>query len=81
MIVRVRLFAAPRELVGQPEVSLELPTGSTIADLRLALAEEWPALAGVLPHCRFAVENDFAAESAGLTPGGDVACIPPVSGG
>lgn len=81
MIVRVRLFAAPRELIGQPELTLELPERSTIADLRVALAGEYPALAGVLPHCRFAVENDFAAESAGLTPGGEVACIPPVSGG
>ncbi|MFO0901142.1 MAG: MoaD/ThiS family protein [Pirellulales bacterium] len=81
MIVRVRLFAAPRELVGRPEVTFELPEGSTIADLRVALAGEYPALAGVLPHCRFAAESDFAAESAGLVAGGEVACIPPVSGG
>jgi molybdopterin converting factor subunit 1 len=81
MIVRVRLFAAPRELAGTPEVLVDLPEGGTIADLRRVLAEQLPALARVLPQCRFAVDADFAQESALVSDADEIACIPPVSGG
>jgi molybdopterin converting factor subunit 1 len=81
MIVRVRLFAAPRELAGTAEVEVELPEGSTVADLRMALARQIPVLAPVLPHARFALAADFAAETARVPAGAEVACIPPVSGG
>jgi len=81
MIVRVRLFAAPRELAGVSEVSVELPDRGTIADLRTALAEQMPALVRVLPQCRFAVDADFAPETAIVSPTSEIACIPPVSGG
>jgi molybdopterin converting factor subunit 1 len=81
MIVRVRLFAGPRELVGATEVAVELPEEGTIAELRSALAEQLPALARVLPQCRFAIDADFAPETAVVSPTSEIACIPPVSGG
>ena len=81
MIVRVRLFAAPGELAGATEVGVELPEGCIVAELRAELARQVPALASVLPHCRFAVAADFAAETDVVPAGVEVACIPPVSGG
>ena len=81
MIVRVRLFAAPRELAGTAEVAVELPEGSTMAELRAALAQQIPTIAPVLPHCRFALAADFAAETDPVPTEAEVACIPPVSGG
>jgi len=76
MRVAVRLFAGLRELAGMRATEIELPDGSTAADV-------WPALglgdepSGLL----VAVNKSYAARDAVLTDGDEVALIPPVSGG
>jgi len=77
----VRLFAVARELAGCESVSLELPEGSTVRQLRGRLAEMYPALAAVLPHVLFAIGSQYAGDDAVVSTGSEVACIPPVSGG
>jgi molybdopterin converting factor small subunit len=79
--VRIRLFAVARQLAGTEVISLELPAASTIAGLREALAAQVPALAAVLPHVLFAIGSQYAQDDSPLPAGGEVACIPPVSGG
>jgi len=76
MNVRVRLFAALRERAGSRSVELELPDGAVVGDVwsELGLGEE-PA--GLL----YAVNRGYAEKSAQLSPGDEVAVIPPVSGG
>lgn len=81
MRIQVRLFAVAKELSGQDAVVLEMPEGSTVRQLRGQLAERVPALATVLPRVLFAVGTDYAADDLVLSPGDEVACIPPVSGG
>jgi molybdopterin converting factor subunit 1 len=81
MKVCVRLFAVARELAGSDSISLELPAGSTIGQLRAALAVESPELARVLPGVLFAVGSEYAADSDPIGADSEVACIPPVSGG
>ena len=81
MKIRVRLFALARELAGADVVELELGKGSTIADVRRELAGAHPALRSIVPHVMFAVDSDYAADDASITPESEVACIPPVSGG
>jgi molybdopterin converting factor subunit 1 len=76
MRVAVRLFAGLRELAGLRVTEIELPDGSTAADV-------WPALglgdepSGLL----VAVNKSYAARDAVLSDGDEVALIPPVSGG
>ena len=48
MTTRVRLFARARDLAGAEALSVELPPGATVADLRRKLAGAVPALAGLL---------------------------------
>ncbi len=76
MKVAVRLFAGLRELAGARRVEIELPSGSTAADVwpALALGEEPPGLL-------LAVNRSYAARSLVLAEGDEVALIPPVSGG
>ena len=81
MNVRVRLFAVARELAGREWVSLELPEGSTLADLRASLAAELPSLAPILPQVLFAVGTEYARDATVISADSEVACIPPVSGG
>jgi molybdopterin synthase catalytic subunit len=73
----VLLFAAARDAAGQERLAVELPEGSRVADLALAL----PQLAAILPRCRIAVNHEFADAERALNPGDEIAVIPPVSGG
>ena len=78
MTVSVRLYAGVRERAGRPKLDLE---ARTVGALRAALAKACPAIAEQLPFCRFAVDDEFAADDALVRPGAVVDVIPPVSGG
>jgi molybdopterin converting factor subunit 1 len=79
--VRVRLFARARDVVGADALLVEVPDGATVADLRRRLAEERPALRGLLEHSALAVNDDFADDRLTLPLEAEVALLPPVSGG
>ena len=81
MIVEVKLFAAARQLAGADSIDIELPDQATVGDLRKALIASVPALGGIAARAMFAVNADYAPESAVIPAGAEVACIPPVSGG
>ncbi len=81
MNVQVQLFAVARQLAGVDTIQVELSAGATIADLRSRLADSCPRLAELVPHTRFAVDDEYADDQACLSADSRVACIPPVSGG
>jgi molybdopterin converting factor small subunit len=81
MRVHVKLFAVAKELAGRGELPVELPTGATIADLRRRVAVDFPALDKVLPYALWAVDAQYADETATLNEQSNIALIPPVSGG
>lgn len=76
MRVMVRLFAGLRERAGGRERELDLPDGSTVADV-------WPALGlGEEPGgLLYAVNRAYVERTQTLAAGDEVALIPPVSGG
>jgi molybdopterin converting factor subunit 1 len=77
----VRLFAVARQLAGRESLTLDLPDGATLSDVRQRLAAEVPQLAGVLGQVRFAIGTEYADDQAVVPADAEVACIPPVSGG
>jgi molybdopterin converting factor subunit 1 len=81
MTVRVRLFARARDLAGADLVSVELPAGATVADVRTALGEAYPALGPLLLRSAVAVDEEFAGDDAIVPAEVEVALLPPVSGG
>ena len=81
MIVAIKLFAIARQRLGRDQVEIAVKDSATAADLRHALAEQFPAIADVLPHIRIAINSSYAADSTVIPPGAEVALIPPVSGG
>lgn len=81
MTVTVRLFARAKDLAGVDHIAVVLPAHATVADLRRALAAQAPALAALLPRSALAVEGEFADDGQALTPGAEIALLPPVSGG
>jgi molybdopterin synthase catalytic subunit len=76
MRVTVRLFAQLRERAGKSSVDVELPDGAVARDAIAALG----AIAEGLPVV-MAINREYADESAPLSPGDELALIPPVSGG
>ncbi|MBX3411981.1 MAG: MoaD/ThiS family protein [Pirellulales bacterium] len=81
MIVRVRMFAAARQLVGAEQVEVELTEGATVADLRQALGENYPAVASLLPQSLFAIDAEYVRDDTIVAPTAEIVVIPPVSGG
>jgi molybdopterin converting factor subunit 1 len=81
MNVPVKLFAAARQLAGQPVLEVELAQPATVGQLRQALAGQCPALKQLVPHLMFAIDKEYAADDVSIPPDAEVACIPPVSGG
>lgn len=81
MLLRIKLFAIARQRLGRDQVEITLAGSPTAAELRRALADQFPALADVLPHIRIAVNSSYASDSTVIPAGAEVALIPPVSGG
>jgi molybdopterin converting factor subunit 1 len=80
MTLTIHLFASMRADLG-PAVEVELPPGSTVADLHRELSERFPSFARLLAVSRIAVNQEFARDDQPLAPGDEIAVIPPVSGG
>lgn len=81
MRVKVKLFAAAKDLVGQEEIEVELPTDATVEQLKSLLVATYPSLADLLPHAMFAVNASYVQDATKLQVSDEIACIPPVSGG
>jgi molybdopterin converting factor subunit 1 len=80
MSVNVLLFASYADALGAPSVSVDVPDEATVADVLAAIAKR-PG-AELLPAMPLvAVNQRYAARSARVNPGDEVALIPPVAGG
>jgi molybdopterin converting factor subunit 1 len=80
MKVTVRLFAGLRERAGGQHVDVELPDGASVGDL-LAAMETTPVGRLEPGQCVVAINREYAPATARVSPGDEVALIPPVSGG
>lgn len=81
-LITVKVFGPEATAAGRREVPVEVEAERPCcADVRRALAEAEPDLAPRLEHCRFAVNNAYAAEDQPIGAADEVALIGPVSGG
>jgi molybdopterin converting factor subunit 1 len=82
MLVEVRLFATLRERAGSDSVSVELADGATVRDAIEAVGRErgLSEVIAAMPVV-MAVNREYAAADDPLSPGDELALIPPVSGG
>jgi molybdopterin converting factor subunit 1 len=79
--VNVRLFAALRETIGQPQIAVTLRDNATVDDLLAQIADAHPLVRPLLPSTIAAVDEEYVTADHRLRDGDDVALIPPVSGG
>lgn len=82
MNVRILLFATLKDLAGQNTLTLIMPGGSaTVAEVRRALAAQYPRLEANLQTAIAAVNEEYAFAEDTVQDGDSVAFFPPVSGG
>lgn len=81
MRVKVRLYAAFRDIVGTKEEDLELKAGSTVQNLLDNYVKRFPQLARYRDHIILSVNKEYGAPSRVLREGDEISFLPPVSGG
>lgn len=81
MTVMVKLFANVRELIGSETIEIDLPDDATVAELRKAIAQQFPNVASLLARSALARNHDYALDTDAVTSTDELAVIPPVSGG
>jgi len=81
MQIRLLAFATAADALGSGELSLEVPPGSRVRDLRARLDRDFPALGPLWPRLAVAVDGRIGGADQELAEGAEVALLPPVSGG
>ena len=81
MRVTIRLFAGYRERVGATRIDLDLPEGSTVGHMAEEMLRAYPTLGADPSRLVVAVNQEYRDHEFTLSPGDEVALIPPVSGG
>ncbi|WP_303309850.1 molybdopterin converting factor subunit 1 [Hymenobacter sp. BT730] len=80
MNLTIALFGIAREIVGQSQLQLALPTGTSVQQLLRQLQEQYPGLTQ-LSSLAVARNNEYAQGEELLQERDEIALIPPVSGG
>ena len=75
------LFASVAERAGTRKFTLDLAEPATVASARDAIVARFPAVASFVPNLMYALNEEYARETATITPRSTLALIPPVSGG
>ncbi|UCC94020.1 MAG: MoaD/ThiS family protein [Thermoplasmata archaeon] len=81
MEVRVRYFAAHKELAGVSEETVEVPEGTTVDGLLQVLMGLHPGLEGIRRDTMVSVNRGVGSADIVLDDGDDVALFPPIQGG
>jgi molybdopterin converting factor subunit 1 len=79
--VNVLFFGPMRELTGVAEETLELPAGTTVAELFDRYCARFPRIAGFRASLVASQNQEFAAWDAQIANNDTIAFLPPVSGG
>ncbi|GIL11935.1 MAG: molybdenum cofactor biosynthesis protein D/E [Chloroflexota bacterium] len=81
MRVEVLLFATLKDAAGQNRLSVTLPDGATVGDVKRAVTALYPVIEAHIEAAIAAVNQEYAFASDAVHDGDEVAFFPPVSGG
>jgi molybdopterin synthase sulfur carrier subunit len=79
--VKVLLFGAAADRAGARQIELPVGGGATLGELWPVLADRHPGLMPMRDTLAFAVNGEYARMDDTVSPGDEVAVLPPVSGG
>ena len=81
MNVRVQFYAQLRDLVGAPELNVDLPDKATVGDLLAKIYEQTPALRSLDKSILIGAGVEFVDRNYELEPDEQISIMPPVQGG
>lgn len=81
MQVRVLFFGVLKDLAGKASDSISLPENATLADVLSHYEQVIPRLKDTAASLAMSVNREYAGPATRLSPGDEVALLPPVSGG
>src|SRR5262245_12229238 len=81
MRIRVLLFGQLKDIVGQPEETVEIESGAKLESLVSRYAERYPRFQLLAGSIACSVNQEYATASVVLRDGDEVGLLPPVSGG
>lgn len=81
MRIRVLFFGQLKEIVGSAHEDVDLSEGARVEDLFERYGRRFPMLAKFRPSIAASVNQEYSEWRAPLSPGDEVAFLPPVSGG
>ena len=79
--IKVRLFANLREVVGEREITITVPSGVTVSYLNNAILMKYPQLKSFGNKFVTSVNCKVTAGDTVITSSDEIALLPPVSGG
>lgn len=79
--IQLLFFATFKDSAGRARAELDLPDGATVADLKLHIGQQFPAVQPLLGHALVSVNQRYAFDEDLLPDRAEVALFPPVSGG
>tara|TARA_R110001592_G_scaffold154837_4_gene384127 strand:- start:4232 stop:4489 length:258 start_codon:yes stop_codon:yes gene_type:complete len=80
MKIEVIAFGIAKDILNSNQVTLEMEEQSSVADVRQALVDLYPAFQG-LASLQLAVNADYVNDDYLIKENDEVVLIPPVSGG
>ena len=81
MLIRVKVFAILKEMLGAGEILLDFAEGASCKEVLSQLEKQDGEIASVLDHSLIAVNGQYADLETCLQAEDEVAILPPVSGG
>ncbi len=79
--ITVLFFATLRDRAGTRSIQMQIPSGTTVAGLRVMLGEKFVPLTGLVDHSLVAINQEYGFNESEIPAGAEVALFPPVSGG
>ena len=79
--MRVQFFSQLKDVVRADEITLDLPDGSSVADLLARLYRDFPDLEKFDRNILVGAGLDFVARDHIIQPNDQIAIMPPVQGG
>jgi molybdopterin converting factor subunit 1 len=79
--IKVRLFAILREIVGEREITITVPTGITVNHLNNEILKKYPQLKSFSNIFVTSVNCRVTTGDTIITSKDEIALLPPVSGG
>jgi len=80
MTVNILAFGIAKEILGGTAISINFSDGVSVLEIKTILEEQYPRLKQ-LTSFAIAVNGEYTKPETIISPGDEIAIIPPVSGG